>query len=301
MEDARRQILTLVARGELDPGEAADRLAELDAPPGAAAPGSAMPGGPVAGTGPTWSWPDHDRQVADGPSEDSPTEDGPPVDGATTAPVTRIRVDASVRAVVIVGDPEVVGAIADGPHSAQWEGDTLFIGEEHGAETFQFDWSELALRRRGRDVLRARALHIRMHPSLALDAVVSAGSLTVRRVHGPITATVAAGSAKIDDFEGPISLAVSAGSVSARGRLTSGESRIDCDAGSVSLLLTRGSSVSIRARSDLGKVSLPGSHSSDGRSWLLGGTSEATVGTGQANLDIRVNMGGVSVNVDNGA
>jgi hypothetical protein len=148
-------------------------------------------------------------------------------------------------------------------------------------------------------VLKARTLHVRMHPSLALDATVSAGSLTVRRVHGPITATVAAGSAKIDDFEGPITLAVSAGSVSARGRLASGQSRIDCDAGSVSLLLGRGSSVAIRARSDLGKVSLPGGHSTDGRGWLLGGTSEATIGSGQATLDIRVNMGGVSVNVDN--
>jgi hypothetical protein len=142
---------------------------------------------------------------------------------------------------------------------------------------------------------------VRMHPSLALEATVSAGSLTVRRVHGPITATVAAGSAKIDDFEGPITLAVSAGSVSARGRLTWGQSRIDCDAGSVSLLLARGSSVSIRARSDLGKISLPGGHSTDGRGWLLGGTSEATVGGGEATLDVRVNMGGVSVNVDNAA
>ena len=61
MEEARRQILTLVARGELDPGEAADRLAELDTAPEPGptpGPGPTPWPGPTSGPGPTpWASP----------------------------------------------------------------------------------------------------------------------------------------------------------------------------------------------------------------------------------------------------
>ena len=277
MDEARRQILTLVARGEMPPSEAAERLAELD-----------------------------DARPDDEPRDDAPgygSESASPAGEAYTYDarpggpgISRVRIDARVRSVVVTGDPDVATAVAEGPHLADWEGETLVITEDHAhPDGFQFDWQERPFRFRGRDVLRARTLRVRMHPDLALEAIVSAGALTVRGVHGPIAAAVSAGSARIDDFDGPLALTVSAGSVTARGRLADGQSRIDCDAGSVNLSLSPGSSVAIRARSDLGRVSLPGIEPGDNRGWFLGGVQEATVGGGRGDLDIRVNMGAVSV------
>ncbi len=276
MDEARRQILTLVARGEMAPSEAADRLAELD-----------------------------DARLDDGPVDDGPLtypEIDSPAGGSTYDPgpggpgISRVRIDARVRSVIVTGDPDVSAAVAEGPHLADWDGDTLVITEDHAhPDGFQFDWQERPFRFRGRDVLRARTLRVRMHPDLALEATVSAGALTVRGVHAPIAAAVSAGSARIEDFDGPLALTVSAGSVTARGRLADGQSRIDCDAGSVNLGLLPGSSVTIRARSDLGRVSLPGMEPGDNRGWFLGGAQEAIVGGGRGELDIRVNMGAVSV------
>jgi hypothetical protein len=289
MDEARRQILTLVARGEMEPSEAADRLAELedpsalDEPTAIGAPGPAPEGSGSSDFRFTEPQPD--------PSASSGYEHGSGQPG-----ISRVRIDARVRSVVVTGDPDVATAVAEGPHLLDWDGDTLVISEDHAhPDGFQFDWQDRPFRIRGRDMLRARTLRVRMHPALALDASVSAGALTVRGVHAPIAAVVSAGSARLEEFDGPLALSVSAGSVTARGRLAEGQSRIECDAGSVNLGLLPGSSVTIHARSDLGRVSLPGSELGDNRGWFLGGVQEATVGGGRAELDIRVNMGAVSV------
>jgi hypothetical protein len=304
MDEARRQILTLVARGEMEPSEAADRLAELEGTSPTAGPSGTDPGQPGVGamgdpTGPnagdtSFAGPGEAGSSAGGPSYGSSYESYEP--GPAGPGISRVRIDARVRSVIVTGDPDVATAVADGPHLVDWDGDTLVITEDHAhPDGLQFDWQDRPIRFRGRDMLRARTLRVRMHPSLALDAAVSAGALTVRGVHAPISAAVSAGSARIDEFDGPLALTVSAGSVTARGRLADGQSRIECDAGSVNLGLFPGSSVTIRARSDLGRVSLPGTEPGDNRGWFLGGVQEATVGGGRADLDIRVNMGAVSV------
>jgi hypothetical protein len=318
MNEARRQILTLVARGEMEPAEAAERLAAIetdavvktntavtaDAPTG-------PPPGDWADTGwagPGWSdatssdagWSGAGWSGPTGPAGSGGAGRGEDPEGSDTligsSPgVGRVRIEASVRSVIVIGDPTVVGAVADGPHTAEWDGDTLVIGEAH-QEGFQFDWSDRHLRARGRDLLKARTLRVRMHPDLPLEASMAAGALSIRGLHGPIAASLSAGSARIEDFAGPLHLTVSAGSVTARGRLVEGESRVDCDAGSVTLTLLAGSSVTIRARSELGRITLPGAGAADGRGRLLGGSQEAVIGDGAASLDIRVNMGAAVVN-----
>jgi hypothetical protein len=141
-------------------------------------------------------------------------------------------------------------------------------------------------------------LTIRMRPDLALDAGVTAGSLKVAGLTGPLRVSLAGGSARVERFAGPLDLSVEAGSLRGSGLLTAGSSRVRCQAGSVRLHLERGSSVRVRARAELGNVVLPGD--ADGERWLAGGgeAREVTVGDGEALMEIEVNMGSVVVSAD---
>jgi hypothetical protein len=141
-------------------------------------------------------------------------------------------------------------------------------------------------------------LTIRMRPDLPLDAGVTAGSLKVAGLTGPLRVSVAGGSARVDRFAGPLDLSVDAGSLRGSGLLVAGSSRVRCQAGSVRLHLERGSSVKVRARAELGNVVLPGDE--DGERWLAGGggAREVTVGDGEALLEVEVNMGSVVVSAD---
>jgi ferric-dicitrate binding protein FerR (iron transport regulator) len=137
-------------------------------------------------------------------------------------------------------------------------------------------------------------LVIRVNPSLALDVEVQAGSCRIRGVDGPIRAEVQAGSAKIEDFKSALNLSVQAGSVKAAGRLDEGESRISCDAGSVTLQLESGSSVRISAQATMGKIELPNGIS------VTGGrrAQQVVLGDGTASLVINSNMGSVKVSAN---
>src|SRR2546430_14115621 len=96
MDEERRRILTQVARGELDPSEAADRLAALDER--------------YAKSGePTQEAPREERQT---------TWSSPPPLSPAGGEVRRIRVEGQMLGGTIVGDPDGPGAGAQGPHSA---------------------------------------------------------------------------------------------------------------------------------------------------------------------------------------
>jgi hypothetical protein len=142
----------------------------------------------------------------------------------------------------------------------------------------------------GRNFANDRLL-LRVNPALALDLRLQAGNCHVQGVEGPIHADVQAGSATIEGFAQPFDFSVQAGSLRASGRLAEGESRIQCDAGSVALALERGSSVRIRTRSTMGKVELPGGASTTGDRRA----QESIVGDGAASLVIQATMGNVRV------
>ncbi|HEX6677022.1 MAG TPA: hypothetical protein VF486_18590 [Actinomycetes bacterium] len=141
-------------------------------------------------------------------------------------------------------------------------------------------------------------LTVRMRPDLALDATVTAGSLKIAGITGPLRVAVAGGSARFDQFRGPLDLSVEAGSVKSSGVLASGSSRIRCQAGSVRIHLERGSSVKVRAKAELGNVVLPGD--AEGERWPVGAGAarEVTVGDGAALLEIESNMGSVVVSAE---
>lgn len=264
-ERARREILEAVAAGRLSPTEGADRLSALDADDAGTARGAAGRS-ETAETGP-----------------DQPTTARVAATDTSAGPerkVLRIKVEATFRAIEIVGDDDVLEAVAEGDHRSRREGDVLVIdgepeddearddeprdGEDYGGNDIG-DWFQSTGRRHVRrirvggrgvtaGVYRPRPLRVRMNPELALDARVEAGPLVIKRVRGPVTARVAAGPLRITGFESPIDLKVSAGTVTATGRVDHGESHIDCDAGKVRLHLDKDSHARVRAQATLGKV-----------------------------------------------
>ncbi|MBW3588184.1 MAG: hypothetical protein KY429_02060 [Actinobacteria bacterium] len=265
----RRRILELVKDGAISPSEAAELLDALS------------------------------REPADEETSELTT---------THTGVTAVRVVGTFRALKIEGDSSVAGAIARGPHKARNDDGTLVFEEEYDPESpgfVLFGPASSGSRRKARinvDVggrsfrwdreLAPPVLKIRMNPNLPLEVDMTAGSVRVRDIVGPITATLAAGSGHFDGVRGPIRLSADAGSVKVSGIFDEGESEIRCTAGKVHVSLRRGSSVRITARATLGKILLP-----SGEQWagLGGGMKEVTVGGGKAKLDVEATTGLVTV------
>lgn len=209
-----RELLEGVAAGKVAPEVAAERLRALRGEPGAAA---------------ETTQPD------------------------ATSPITRLNVRSSLAVGRIVGDPTVLGAVADGPHEAQTDDGTITIHDRVEGRGFTFGAGRglLGLGRRG------GRLEIRANPELELDLELKAGDMRVTGMHGRITASVTASSLRLEDFHGPIDLQVKAGDVQGEGRLTGGRSVVGCRLGEVRLDLHPDSDVAVTARARLGEVRLP--------------------------------------------
>jgi hypothetical protein len=231
---------------------------------------------------------------------------GPAEEPPTSEPgLRRVRLVGTFRLATVAGDPAVREAVADGPHSARREGDTLILRSDLDEDEwpgFTFGgvhrpWWSWTGAEPGRTARWPRPLAVRMHPDLPLDVELTAGTLRVERLRGPLRIEVSAGSARLDDVRGPLDVSVSAGSVRVAGVLERGASRIRCEAGSVHVDLEPGSSVRVRARAELGRVALPGER--DATSWMIGaGGREVTVGAGAATLDVEAAMGSVVVSAE---
>jgi hypothetical protein len=260
MNDLRREILTQVASGTITAEEGAARLESLETP---------------------------------APPAPAPAPPAPGLKGRF------VKVISQFGSAEIVGDPSVSFAVADGPHRARQEGDTMVIEHQPFDEddTFAFGKGEsrprIALN--GAAIAR-RNLTVRMNPDLALTADVQAGNVRVDGVHGPITSEVQAGNLKVSDFRGALNLVVQAGNVTAGGRLDSGTSKVRCEMGQVKINLEKGSSVRITAHTTMGKVAIEG----EGAELAGAGRSarEVTIGSGAATLDINCTMGNVKVSAD---
>ncbi|MGH9276540.1 MAG: SHOCT-like domain-containing protein [Acidimicrobiales bacterium] len=270
-EPERRRILEAVADGSLSPAEAAERLASLD---------EAEAGSTV----------------------------GP--DGGSRGGLRRVRIVATGHAVRVTAEPNLREPAIDGPHTAQREGDTLVIQPEDDTDTGDFFIASVPhWQRRAEPMHRmwrsAPPLVVRMPADLALAADVTASSLVVRDVKGPIAVNLAAGSAKVSGFAAPIDVDVSAGSFSGNGVLDRGESSVRCSAGSVKLQLAKGSSVRVRGIANAGRLSLPferpvGTGGRPRRPPLgpFFEEHERVIGDGAGVLDIEVTTGSVAVRAE---
>ena len=251
-KDLQREILSQVAAGKITAEEGAARLEALDAQ------SSAEPAAPT------------------------------PLVPAPAGEVRQVKVVSKFGSAEVVGDPSVTGAVADGPHKARQEGDTLIIEQTPVSEdtTFEFSRPHSRVIVNGFDF--GRRVTVRMNPALPLVASVQAGNLRVQGVNGPIVADVQAGNCKLGDFRAPVKLTVMAGNIDAFGRIDSGESSIRCEMGQVKVGLARGSNVRINARTTMGKVAIEG----DG---MRKNATQVTVGSGAGSLDIECTMGNVKV------
>lgn len=261
MKDLQREIVNQVAAGTITAEEGAARLDSLESVEAAA--------------------------------QAAPTTAAETTSASAPAGTRRVRVACTIGTAEIVGDPSVAFAVADGPHGARQEGDTLVIeqGPLNANDSFNFGRGDRRVLINSMD-LNGRKLRVRMNPDLALVAQVNAGSLRVEGVHGPITGEVLAGSCRISDFASPLELSIQAGNLSASGRLAGGRSRVRCDMGNVTINLEKGSSVKVTARTTMGKVAVD----SGGEPVILGQSGkEVTVGVGVGTLDIDCTMGNVRV------
>lgn len=201
--------------------------------------------------------------------------------------VKQIRVISRFGTTDVIGDPSVAIAVADGPHQARQEGDTMVIEQSLPTDGASFEFSRPLGRVTVNGFEFGRRLTVRMNPALPLSAGVQAGNLRIEGLRGPVTSDVQAGNCRVDGFRGPLMLSVAAGNVTASGRLESGSSTIRCDMGSVKVSLEKSSSVRINARATMGKVAIEG-----------GAIKDGVVGSGAGTLDIECTMGNVRVGVE---
>ena len=248
MKDLQREILSQVAAGTITAEEGAARLEALESQPSA---GEAAPAS-------------------------TPTP--------AAAPVRQVAVNSRFGNAEIVGDPTIVTAVADGPHRARQDGDTLVIDQSPltGETTFEFSRPYARIAIPGFDT--HNKLTVRMNPALALRTRVQAGNLHIQGIKGPVTSDVQAGNCIVEGFAGPVNLAVSAGNLEAKGRLDGGFSTIRCQMGEVKVDLDKTSNVRITAHTTLGKVAVEG-------------VRDQVVGSGAGTLEISCTMGDVKVSV----
>jgi hypothetical protein len=142
--------------------------------------------------------------------------------------------------------------------------------------------------RRGFDF---RPVDVRANPDLALSLEVEAGSARVSGMRGRIKGSVSAGSAAFSDVRGPFDLSASAGSLTVQGPIARGDSRINCELGSVKLRLEPGSDVRISVDATMSKPDVrlarwtgPG----DRGEWIVGdGTASLAIVSSMASVKIR--------------
>lgn len=283
----QRQVLEAVARGDLTPEEAAERLG--------AAGGEPRPRVEIR------------RIELDGEEPDPSEEDHSSVDQG----VSEVKVSAALGTVRVTGDPSIAGVSVDGPHVLRQEDGVLIVESEPmatvdddedddalhaGRHNVAFSFVRLGQRRhvRVRDP-RHSVTEVRVNPDLPVSVDVSAGTARVSHLAALLSLDVSAGSCKVTDHAGPVQGSVAAGSLSVRGRLT-GASDLSCEAGALSLALEPGSDVTVEVDVNLGNVKVKGPGAVEG----TGTRRRLVVGEGAGRLDVSGNMSSVKIEVVDG-
>ncbi len=224
MSDEIRDILNRVASGELSPEEAETLL------------GGSTPASP---------------EPAPSSAADTPVPPRP-----TPEPVTRISIRASAVRLVVVADPTIDTAIAEGPHRVSHVGDTLTIHADLSSGEYQTETPKSAFATWLSTVNRAGStLTVRVNPDLPLEVLNVAGSLDLTGTRAPASVGVEAGSARLHDGVGPLALSVASGSADVEWQFH-GESSVSTDLGSARVAVLPGSDVAITAEAVLGMATV---------------------------------------------
>ena len=206
--------------------------------------------------------------------------------------VDRVSVRAVGRRVRIVGDGSVATASVDGPHVLRRTGSVLEVTSDGDVGP---NLDGFILRPpRSFDDLRSfglgKELLVRVNPTIAVDAEVTAGTLNTEGVPFLGKVRVTAGGATLERVSEANDVLVQAGQATIRGDLATGRSRIRCESGSLEIDLGDRSNVTVRTDVQLGKVSWAGTDTDN--------VDEVVLGNGAARLDVGVVMGWATIKAD---
>lgn len=259
MDEQLRSLLQRVADGELTPEEA-ERALRQD-------PDTAKPGPATSGT-------------------DQPDQQ----------PVQRLMIRASAVRLVVVGDPTVDTAIAEGPHRVSHDGDRLTVHSDLRVGQYEAEAPRSTFASWLGNVNRAGSpLRVRVNPDLPLEVLNVAGSLELSGVRAATSVGVEAGSAKLHDGAGQLTLSVASGSADVEWQFT-GDCSVHTDLGSARLTALPGSDVTITAEATLGLASI---RMPDGSTIKASGESHPTAraGAGTGTLAAATRLGSLVVSV----
>jgi hypothetical protein len=268
MSDELRDLLNRVASGELSPEEAQARLQAAAAaePTPTAEPTEA----PDAGATPT----------APPPHE----------------PVRRISIRASAVRLIVLADPSVDTAVAEGPHRVSHQGEALTIHSDLSAGEYETEVPKSAFATWLTNVNRAGStLRVRVNPGLPIEVLNVAGSLELSGMRAPASVGVEAGSARLHDGAGQLALSVASGSADVEWQFH-GECAVSTDLGSARVTVQPGSDVAINAEATLGMATI---RMADGRTIKATptGTPPVVVGAGTGRLNVTSRLGSLVVSV----
>jgi len=211
---------------------------------------------------------------------------------ATSPAVTSITILAGGVKLVVVADPTVATAVAEGPHAARHDGSTLVIEAPRG-DGYQVQgrpkylgWVP-AVWTGG----RGEKVTVRVNPDLPLTVEASACSIEVTGLHSALTVKADAASVKVREHRGTLHGTARMCSVSIRGAIT-GESSFLCEFGGLDLRLDAESDVVVHAVAEMGSLKLGGDHVSQDASGM---GMRGSTGNGAHSFDLTVRMGSVSV------
>lgn len=211
-------------------------------------------------------------------------------------PVARISVRANAVRLIVVGDPLVDTAVADGPHRVEHVGDKLTIHSDLSSGQYESETPRSVFATWLSSVNRAGStLRVRVNPDLPLEVLEIAGSLEVSGVRGPVSVGVEAGSAKLHDGSGELKLSVASGSADVEWRF-SGSSSVTTDLGSSRVHVLPGSDVAITAEATMGMASI---RMADGTTVKASphGNPPVLVGPGTGRLNVTARLGSLVVSV----
>jgi hypothetical protein len=214
---------------------------------------------------------------------------------ADLVPVQRILVKAGAARLTVIGDPEVAEAVAQGPHRMERDGGTLLVTTNMAEGEFTTDaprsgllaWLTQIVDRAG------ASLEVRVNPDLPLQILIVGGALDVAGLRHGAAIGVEASSARIADGSGPLQLEVMSGSAKVDWTFT-GDSKVQVDMGSASVLVRPDSDVAITAEASLGQAVVK-AHTGIVKAMGDAVTAPVPVGAGAGRLHAACRMGSVQV------
>lgn len=209
--------------------------------------------------------------------------------GASGQGAERVSVRSVGRRVRVVGDWSVPSVAVTGPHVLRRTGRVIEVTAE-GQPVPLEGFSLLKLPRSLDDLKNlglGAELVVQVNPRLVVDAEVTGSGLVVEGMPSLGRIRVSAGSATLRGVRQASDVLVQMGSALVEGPLAEGRSRVKCESGALTVNLTEGANVTVRAAASMGRVSWP----SEG----LGAIDEWVVGNGSGRLDVEIVMGMASI------